>query len=223
MTGYEKKLVQHQDTLTEPNRTGPDRNETLRYPDTLTSSGFPSVAATQELSFLRKSSEKRLPAKLVWTSTKGIVGPLVLLVLEQKLQESWREATRSDTVDFLLMWRQNTRVWVPINRIYCTKSVEFKMSVFIVYEEYLTTAWHHGPRSCCCWCCCVAVIVLFCWDFILKGMAGSTADWTVKRFRFCLVSETTERPPLVIRLTLVTTTKRNMVFFLTFTMCKLLR
>lgn len=99
------------------NGTGPDRIETLRYPDTLTSSGFPSVAATQELSFLRKSSEKRLHAKLVWTSTKGIVGPLVLLVLEQKLQERWREATRSDTVDFLLMWRQNTRVWVPINRI----------------------------------------------------------------------------------------------------------
>lgn len=75
------------------NRTGLDRNETLLYPDTLTSAGFPSVAATQELSFLRKSSEKRLPAKLVWTSTKGIVGPLVLLVLEQKLQERWRGDT----------------------------------------------------------------------------------------------------------------------------------
>lgn len=60
---------------------------TVSPPPSLTSSGFPSVAATQELSFLRKSSEKRLLAKLVWTSTKGIVGPLFLLVLEQRLQE----------------------------------------------------------------------------------------------------------------------------------------
>lgn len=38
----------------------------------LTSSGFPRDAAAQELSFLKKSSEKELAAKLLCSSMKGI-------------------------------------------------------------------------------------------------------------------------------------------------------
>lgn len=103
--GPEPGHIGRNEPLHRNGRNQPGRRR--RYPNALTSSGFPSVAATQEVSFRRKSSEKRLLAKLVWTSTKGIVGPLLVLVSENRLLEKWRERereeARSDTGNFLLV------------------------------------------------------------------------------------------------------------------------